>query len=248
MQRDAVLCVAHRRRRSSHEEKKRSTRPQLRESEKEERGGGRFLPRSTRNHDRPRMWGKKEPELPPRHPLASYLDQTQAKSTHALSRLCFACLSSCISRSLSHCMYCMHACVSPRPCLCQPRSLFFSQHVCAHGATRTGKPLTEKNWPAGLLPGLRRLGDARHKSSGACAPLAVPGSDPGLGEPLTCDVCRFGPLYPPLQARLIRCLQLGATPSDAQLTWSTLARTHAHRIAATWATQSTHGCRSSFHA
>ena len=175
---------------------------------------------------------------------------SNAGKKHARTLTTMFCLSKFLrlSFSLSHCMYCMHACVSPRPCLCQPRSLFFSQHMCAHGATRTGKPLTEKNWRAGLLPGLRRLGDARHKSSGACAPLAVPGSDPGLGEPLTCDACRFGPLYPPLQARLIRCLQLGATPSDAQLTWSTLARTHAHRIAATWATQSTHGCRSSFHA
>ena len=163
---------------------------------------------------------------------------------------CISCMYVLAGASTLWCkhMYCMHACVSPRPCLCQPRSLFFSRHVCAHGATRTAKPLTEKNWPAGLLPGLRRLGDARHKSSGACAPLAVPGSDPGLGEPLTCDACRFGPLYPPLQTRLIRCLQLGETPSDAQLTWSTLARTLAHRIAATWATPSTHGCRSSFHA
>ena len=184
-------------------------------------------------------------------PSLGVVFRSHAGKKHALTLTTMFCQSkipASLFLSLSHCMYCVHACVSPRPYLFLSRSLFFPQHVRVHGATRTGKPLTDKNWPAGLLPGFRRLGDTLHKSSGACAPLAVPGSDPDLGQPLTCDACRFGPLYPPLQARLIRCLQLGATPSDAQLTWSTLARTHAHRIAATWATPSTHGCRSSFHA
>ena len=88
---------------------------------------------STRNHDRPGMWGKKEPELPPRHPLASYLDQTQAKSTPALSRLCFACLSSCVSLSLLVALYALHACMrfSPSLSLSTAVSLFLSTHVCA---------------------------------------------------------------------------------------------------------------------
>ena len=82
------------------------------------------------------MWGKKEPELPPRHPLASYLDQTQAKSTHALSRLCFACLSSCVSLSLCRtvCIACMHAFL-PVPVFVN-RGLSFSLNTCV----RTARP------------------------------------------------------------------------------------------------------------
>ena len=78
------------------------------------------------------MWGKKEPELPPRHPLASYLDQTQAKK-HARTLTTMFCLSEFLHLSFSFALYVLHACMrfSPSLSLSTAVSLFLSTHVCA---------------------------------------------------------------------------------------------------------------------
>ena len=83
------------------------------------------------------MWGKKEPELPPRHPLASYLDQTQAKK-HARTLTTMFCLSKFLRFSFSPCRTVCIACMPaflPVPVFVN-RGLSFSLNTCV----RTARP------------------------------------------------------------------------------------------------------------